>query len=151
MRNTKHILCVISVLGMLISTSGVVMGEEAYVPTENEELYGTWVNPEYKAKAVSWEYRVKVVYNSNGTWEEYNLEGTTTPPFRGSYTIADKWTDPDGNVWYKVALAGGFQGKSLVKISNSGNTCEFVSSRHGGDFPDELDANAEGYRIYYRK
>ena len=147
MKNMKHILCVVSVLAIAISASGLVKGEEAYVPTETEEYYGAWVNPEYKGKSSSG-FSVKLVNNSNGTWETYSFEYMTTPTFRGSYTIIDKWTDSEGSVWYKVAWksrGGGYEGKDLVKISNSGNTCESAMSY---DYPAEIDPTHPNYRIY---
>jgi hypothetical protein len=151
MKNMKHILCVISVLAISISASGLAKGEEAYVPTETEEFYGTWVNPEYKPKASSG-FSVKLVYNSDGRWEAYNFEDTSTPTWSGSYTIIDKWTDSEGSVWYKVAWetrGGSYGGKNLVKISNSGNTCEVAQS--GTDYPTEIDPTHPNYRIRYRK
>ncbi len=152
MKSMKHILCVISVLAILISASGLVMGEEVYVLTADEEFYGTWVNQEYKGKSSS-RFWVKLVYKSDGTYECYGFDYMTTPGTAGFYTIVEKWTDSEGNVWYKVAWKShsGRQKKLLGKISNSGNTYEYVSSRHGGDFPDKIDPNAERYRIYYRK
>jgi hypothetical protein len=150
MKTTKLISGVVSILIVLGFTLSYAEEEKAYVATETEEYYGTWVNPEYKPKAFGG-FPVKRVYNSDGTWEIYYLEEMTTPTWRGFYTIIDKWTDSEGSVWYKVASetrGGAYKDKHLVKISNSGNTYESAESY---DYPAEIDPTHPNYRIYYRK
>jgi hypothetical protein len=66
----------------------------------------------------------------------------------------EKWTDSEGNVWYKnfnrhnAAMTAIFL---IIKISNNGTVCESVSSY--GEFPtkDELNVDHFNYVIYYRQ
>ena len=65
--------------------------------------------------------------------------------------ISHKWTDTKGNIWYKCRWKTGMGGSgfSLLKISESGKTLEFIFSQW--EIPKELDINSEYYRVYYRK
>ncbi len=88
------------------------------------------------------------------TWEEDG--GMADIAYRTlKYTIIDKWTDSEGNIWYKLITEYG--GKTygakpfyeLHKISNSGLTWEFVSSTEA--YPIEIDPDHPLYFTYYRQ
>ena len=134
---------------------------------DSEELYGTWINEEYKATVAPFEI---TVFNPNGTMSMYRtekahwetdvevLEGGWIPCDTHTYTIEDKWTDSDGNVWYKVeAIAGGYEKVSpitaylLIKISDSNRVLEFMVGRIV--YREEIDPTEVDYtyRIYYRQ
>ena len=85
--------------------------------SKKEELHGTWINEEYKGSTPPFG---KLVHNPDGTWEQFRKEEAPWEPDveklesewisadYATYTIEDKWTDSDGNVWYKVeALMAG--------------------------------------------
>jgi len=129
-----------------------VFCEDVYVPTENEEIYGTWINPEYGTMEAL--FSQKRITNPDGTWEEYS--GMADIAYRTlKYTIIDKWTDSEGNIWYKLITEYG--GKTygakpfyeLHKISNAKLTWEFVSSAEA--YPTKIDPDHPMYFIYYRQ
>jgi hypothetical protein len=71
----------------------------------------------------------------------------------GTSTLVDKWTDTEGNIWYKEFVR--YQSNSvgtwyqLIKISNNGTNLEYMWSKR--DFPVEADLTPDSatYRIYY--
>jgi hypothetical protein len=93
--------------------------------TDKEELYGTWVNMDYLAKPAQ-----KIIIYPDGKTELYNsatAEKAFIYMFR--YLITRKWSDPEGDIWYKYHWVGnwvGGEGFSFIKISNSGKTREKV-------------------------
>lgn len=156
MKNTKLSLSVLSILIVLAFTLSYAEEEKGYVPKENEEIYGTWVNENMRCK--------KFILKPDGTWAEYNEVSDTEPAKSGSYllsgtfVIEDRWTDSEGNIWYKRKWWLGAKeirhdsypfGYSLVRISDSGKIGEFHWAY--GDYPDEIDPEAPNYFIYYRK
>ena len=67
------------------------------------------------------------------------------------YLITGKWKDDDGNIMYKGHWIGDWQngeGFSLYKISNSGNTLEYVFDHK---YPKKLHPGHANYRKYTRK
>ena len=101
----------------------------------NEKIYGIWVNKEYEGTGTypRWDY------NSDGTWASYaDIEGR--PVWGGKYTITEKWTDSEKNVWYKTQWINkmeGYSGFGLLKISDSGNTIEQQFSLV--DYPSKIE------------
>ena len=110
---------------------------EPYVPKENEEYYGTWVNEEYN----NVDTYAKWVINSNGTWAGYDAVWLKdVPSSKGSFKIIAKWKDQNGDVWYKTTWKNetwGQSGYDLIHISDSGSTMEAAS--YTLDFPTKID------------
>jgi hypothetical protein len=159
MKMTTKTLLNIMFLMIIFSTYivGCATGKNAYVATENEELYGTWVNPEYDDTAGGQPGRMVI---KNGTYEIFALTNITRWLIRGEYTITNKWTDSEGNVWYnyKVTKLWYQTGVTrtdplygLAKISDSGRTLERAYS--GINYPQELNPEALEftYQIHYRQ
>ena len=48
MKTRKLILGVIIISIIVLFIGYYAIGEDKYIPTENEELYGTWVNTSYR-------------------------------------------------------------------------------------------------------
>jgi hypothetical protein len=69
------------------------LAQEKYVPTADEEIYGTWTNKDH--------FPQKVVTGPDG-YKAYNFMSDSAPIEEGTVTIDSKWTDQDGNVWYKT-------------------------------------------------
>jgi hypothetical protein len=120
-----------------------------YVPSDNEVLYGTWINTTYTGPA----YRQKVVMFDWGYWEEY-AKVTDTFFVNGTYTIVDKWTDSESNVWYTEYIRmrnGMYPLFEIDKISKSGTVWEYVFGYD--DFPtaDNMHSKNPYYRIRYRE
>ena len=146
----KSLLALILCL-VLVAFSGNALAEEkAYVPKQDEELYGTWVNPDYNTETSP----AKTLLNPDGTSLSYWKEESTLVATRGNFSITDKWSDSAGNVWYKITYTwkmGGYSetGYELARISNSGKTYEYVSSR--AEYPKELSPKHPSYSIYHRQ
>ena len=140
------ILCLV-----LVAISGSVLAGEyrrPYVATDKEELYGTWVNMDYGTYG---RYYQKIIIKPDGTEEDFR-SGTIGASIMGRYLITRKWSDQKGNIWYKyhwVRRSSVGEGLNLIKISNSGNTLEYVQDTR--EYPTEIDPEHDWYRIYYRK
>jgi len=152
------ILICISVVAAPVSFAG---------GSKKEELHGTWINKEYKDnQSAPFE---KHVINPDGTMNFFKtekavwetdvevLENGWIECYAYTYTIKDKWTDSDRNVWYKVeAIMGGYEENPdkaylLMKISDSNRVLEFMVGLVG--YREELDPTAleYHYRKYYRQ
>ena len=124
---------------------------QQYVPKEDEELYGTWVNTSYSVA-----YQKLILYS--GRWEGYKYESDTAAHDDGMIAIVKKWTDAEGNVWLNISaidaeavprLGESYPDNWLCKISKSGTVLERVESRKG--FPTKIDPSALTYTIHYRQ
>ena len=116
----------------------------------SEELFGTWINPDYNTATSA----AKVVRNPDGNVVSFGTLDSTVVRVRGKFSIEDKWIDSEGNIWYKVITTWSMGGDvtsryELYKISNSGATMEFVSSR--AEYPNELSKKNVSYMIYHRQ
>jgi hypothetical protein len=93
----------------------------------------------------------KIIFNSDGTGGSSSWADSKEPTYRTKILITGKWTDSEGNIMYKDHWVGdwGEEGYSLLKISNSGNTLEYVfdSDKH----PNKIDPKHSYYRKYTRK
>jgi hypothetical protein len=117
---------------------------------KSEILYGTWVNEKYAA----FKYYTAMVMKPDGVYETYVDTSLKTLSARGKYAITDKWTDSEGNIWYKATyeVKEGTQlvtGFLLIKISDSGNTYEENMDRR--EYPTEINPIYVTYSIYYRQ
>ena len=135
----KSLLALAFIVTIVAFSGNAVAEEKAYVPTQDEELFGTWVNPDYNTESEP----AKTVLNPDGTSLSYGTEDSTLGR-PGKFSITDKWSDSEGNVWYKYSYTFKMGGYSetryqLVRISNSGKTRESVYSR--AECPKELDSN----------
>ena len=118
---------VVSIL-ILVFTVLIVAGScatEKKMVKKSEELLGTWINEEY---ADDWGYTT-LIYKSDGVYEQYTDASLKERHQHGTYTITDKWTDSEGNIWYKATckLTEGTQlitGCLLMMIINSENIHE---------------------------
>ena len=112
---------------------------------------GTWINEEYNTHP----HNARWVILPDGTCDGYFRTTDTQKATIGKFRIVDKWTDSEGNLWYKLHTWGGVivEGKplgyELDRFSDSGNVWEYVSIT--GEFPTEIDENHPRYHIYYRK
>jgi len=131
------------ILVMLLSTVSVL------VAANTEEYCGTWVNKEYEASLGK---SAVFILTPDGKYASYEKESDALTSHEGTLTIKEKWTDSEGNLWYKVIFSPTFVAVTrygLMKLSNSGKTLESVRSRR--QVPTEIDLNSATYRIWYRK
>lgn len=68
-----------------------------------EELYGTWKNEDYNTTDPTSVRYAKLVFNQDSTVSSYLSTTTKTTLWMGSYEITKKWTDTDGNIFYKFS------------------------------------------------
>jgi hypothetical protein len=137
------ILCLVLVA---ISGSALAGGyRKPYFATDKEELYGTWVNKDYVM------YKQKIIFHPHGMQEFFSSAAQKTVIRKARYLITRKWSDPEGNIWYKSHWVYSYpiEGFDLIKISNSGKTLEFVFDYH--EYPTKIDPEDDYYRIYYCK
>ena len=126
--------------------------KKTYVAKENEELYGTWVNEDYNSSS---KYAI-FEWKADGTFIVYRKTTDEIPFEDGTYTITDKWTESNGDIWYKTTWDIYYFGRSgymLICISNSGSTLESANSF--SDYPTQIDQSNKDYQTYmgirYRK
>ena len=101
-------------------------GPGKYTPKPNEELYGTWTNEQSPAFQ-------QVVFAPN-SWKWYQRIGNPAPSIDCKLELTSKWTDSEGNIWYKsigtiIGGTAGDVGTELVvlsKLSKSATVLEFV-------------------------
>ena len=129
---------------------------QSYVPTPNEEIYGTWTND----KSINLIGFQKTVVTADG-FQNYADTSDSVPREKGVSQIDTKWTDSEGNIWYKTfGTVTGVENRrttkfqNLVKVSKSGTVMEIVH-RHPRDFdssnyPTKIDPDDNNYGIYYR-
>jgi beta-lactamase regulating signal transducer with metallopeptidase domain len=122
-----------------------------YVPKPSEEIYGTWINKEYSGDRAS--RCQKIVLHNWGYGEKWLKIEDEKSKWSWTYFFAAKWTDSDGNIWYKGLdqFPGWPVEYSLTKISKNGAVMECIYSRT--EFPSEsdLDPSHLAYLTYYRK
>ena len=149
MKSRMLITNVILTLVIFILIGNYAIGKDEYVPTENEEIYGTWVNPNY-----GWiRFPQKIIIKPGGIYE-YCLSKSDLAGSICTYTLTDKWIDSEGNVWYRWIWQWKGVGETryeLHKISNSGLTWEWEYINSFDDYPTEIDPKHPEYHIYYRQ
>jgi hypothetical protein len=122
-------------------------GRSFYVPGRHEELYGTWLNVDYSG-IVGGNFQ-KIVFDDWGYSYDYRSIADRNSL---TSTIVDKWTDADGDIWYReFEQCPGFYGVlQLIRISDGGKTLEWVFDYR--TFPEQEDLNPINvtYRVYYR-
>jgi len=132
---------------LMVFFGNAFAGKKAYVSKDNEELYGTWINMDYKTG----DPPQKLTFKPDGTIASSIYAESRVLMWDTKLQITDKWKDSEGNIWYKghwVANSGE-EGYSLYKISNSGKTFEFIFDNN--ECPTKITTDHSNYRVYYRK
>ena len=134
-------------------------GQAKYAPKLNEELYGTWVNTTYSGKSEPGAYLPqKEVIDSNG-YSIYRFADDFAKYFVGSEQIVSKWTDSEGNIWYKTYRLGNNGEKAEVlhlpyRVGKSGAVQEsefaVMPKYSPGSFPTKIEPKDPTYRTYNR-
>ncbi len=143
------------VLAVLLFIGSTCFGQE-YIPKPDEEIYGTWVNEKKLPQ--------KEIVTAE-KWEEYNRSSDSDPFYVGTWEITARWTDSQGNIWYRtlVTIIGGEGGVvgtkrvELSRISRSGAVWEHQwrwlgagQDREAPRYPEEIDSKAAEYGIFTR-
>ncbi len=120
-----------------------------------EPLHGTWENRDYakpvhdpEEAAFNIIYPSQIVFTPDGKFTPRGVlaQALGVTPYR----ITSKWTDSEGNLWYKVVIK--FEGEVylLIKVDSSNKILELSTSPD--DYPTEIDMKRHPTdRIYYRK
>jgi hypothetical protein len=139
----KSILALILSIVIFTFASQVIAGEWGYFAKGQEKLYGTWVNMDYASSSIP----QKIIYKSVGTFNCFSHANSKDADDSGRYLVTGKWSDSEGNIFYKSNWVGdwGEQAYQITKISNSGKTLEFVLGY------DEPPRNIDPDNIWYRK
>jgi len=153
-----------TVLGATTILSIILLGgcgPAKYTPKANEELYGSWINKSYSgAYTPSDNHPQKEVIDSNG-YHVFRIVDDAAQYFVGTETITSKWTDSEGNIWYKTYKGAwsNNQGKSevphfLYKLSKSATVRESVYTIRDtyapNAFPTKIDPKDPSYLVYTR-
>ena len=147
-------LCVLLIVPVLVSHP-ISADDREYIMQDNEELYGTWINPDYDETFNDG----KIIHEPDGVLRAYDSATSKKDAWNAKYTITDRWVDVEGNIWYKWLLTEAKRGAisdtdeycCLSKISDSGRVQERSISSY--DYPTEIkpDSFKYDYRIYYRQ
>lgn len=90
----KSLLALAISAALIFSVVIVLAGEKSYVAKDNEELYGTWVNPNYSSVHTGEASDQKIIFRTDMTFELFRwLLGKEVSFWTGPYKITDKWTD----------------------------------------------------------
>jgi hypothetical protein len=149
----------------LMLLNGYCYSEEKYVPKPDEELYGTWTNEENFGFVPQPQ---KVVNTPPNICKAYNGISDSDPYEESRWDIDSKWTDSEGNVWYKIfrtvsniSEKSGWQGlnyQELHKFSKSATVWERVGVELQYEveysnpqyYPQKIDPKDPSYCILYR-
>jgi hypothetical protein len=149
MKTGRMSFCVLVPILAIVVLGGCAPAK--YVPKENEEIYGTWVNLDAG--------RQKLL-EQPGTWKLFIYVDDAQPSESGACQLVKKWKDAAVNTWYWVNLSqlggavpsGNRQG--LVKIDATGKTLEISSLDIGAfdnkTYPKVIDTKNDSYGIYHR-
>ena len=158
-------LCASIILLVMILLGGYCYGQN-YVPKADEVLYGTWTNDNTNSAQMG---ERSVTFP--GGYKNYFGLSPNTFFEQGTEQLIEKWTDSEGNVWYKsqatttygIVPSGVYKGydykgwkfQCLQKFSKSGTVRELMAV-HVPEFdpnlyPTKIDpTDIEHYKIFYR-
>ena len=136
----------LSVIVLLLFAVSLLFAEDAI---SIDDIYGTWINPDYNDKGL----QAKVVINPDNTSQWYKrVTDTTDPDYEAAITFTDSWYDEEGNLWIKYTAVWSPKGNisyGLSMINQSGTVWEKVQS--GVDYPEKLSPIAGTHSILYRQ
>ena len=145
-------ISMVILLSVSVLPTSYAKDREFFVPSSDEEIYGTWINTGYSGEQT---WHQKEIHNPWGYCECYMKMENKNPAIGWIYTstLVDKWTDAEGNIWYKefIRAEPGDRLYNLVKISNNGTTYEHIWSYRDCLVEDDMTPDNATYRIYYRQ
>jgi hypothetical protein len=147
----KKLFCKLIILLALLSVLGsCTRTREAISKDDFLKVWsGTWINTDVDGNI--W-FPQKIVAYPDGTRDNYVFVDSFSA-FHVRLTLIDQWTDSKGVIWYTAHQdLQGIEGYEYGKISDSGNTLEFIN--HALSDPIEKwepDNDWYNYSIYYRE
>ena len=152
MMTRAFMISAVLLLSVLVFPTSYAKDGEFFKPSDDDEIFGTWVNTEYSGDQ-GWPQ--KIVYRPWGYVEYFMLVKNKNPVWPGTSTLVEKWTDEEGNIWYKDYYREQYGGASalyqLYKISNNGTVFEMIWRKREFPTEAEMDPNGATYRIFYRQ
>ena len=148
----------ISALMILLSMIPLgAIAQDKYVPKADEEIYGTWILTNLNQTELQ-----KIVLSAKGM-DRFSLLSDMTPYDNATYEIDAKWTDSEGNIWYKAhgtQTSGAWKDYTYVeldKVNKAGIIWEgqFAPCGYKGKidpmfYPKEFDPKNPNHGIFLR-
>ena len=129
---------------LALCSSLLIFATNSY--SESDEICCTWVNTNY----TSGNPPQKLIFSFDGTFASYNTKNTNDALKRGMYSIAKKWQDSDGNIWYQIKMQdpNSETRYKLAKISDDGKVLEFICKTD--KYPVDISSEDTAYCKYNR-
>jgi len=136
-------------LTVLITSEAHATGKGSYKRAFRKDFVGTWINSEYNKWTES-KLFAKLVIKSDSVMMAYDAE-TSEIPTEITMRIDDRWTDPNGDTYYKVYItwSGYLTMHELWRIDEAKETWDLNWYR--ASYPDEINPKSGSYQIYYRQ
>ena len=109
----NRLLALALAVAVLTITSGVLAG--------SEELCGTWINMDYDDNS---HRATRVIFKPDGKYEMFRYADSKLPVYEGTYKIDEKWTDSEGNIFYKFQREDNY-GRKPKHLANLANLEKF--------------------------
>jgi hypothetical protein len=153
--NAARVFFVSSALLLIIPLGG--MAQDKYIPKENEEIYGTWISTNLDHTGTQ-----KIVVGAEGA-KHYALLSDSDPYDGATMVIDSKWTDSEGNIWYKTHgtwTSGAWKGYSFVEldrlnVSNRIWEAQFTPLDPNAQikpalYPEKFNPESSTHGVFYR-
>ena len=100
---TKPLVCVLMVFFVVVLSGVYSIADDKekfgfYVPKLDEEIYGTWINADYRRDDQP--SAQKSIFYDWGYSVGFCKITDTFPIDKWTFIIVDKWSDYEGNIWY---------------------------------------------------
>jgi len=138
------------------------MAQDKYIPIANEEIYGTWINTN-----ITHTNTQKIIVSADGA-RHYALLSDSAPYDGATLVIDSKWTDSEGNTWYKThgtITSGNWKGYSFVELDRLNVTSRiweaqftWLESTSLGPnaqinpalYPEKFNPESSNHGVFYR-
>jgi hypothetical protein len=152
MMTRAFIISAVLLLSVLVFPTSYAKDKEFFKPSNDDEIFGTWVNTGYSGEQT---WHQKIVYYPWGHVELYMRIENKNPVWPGTSNLVDKWTDAEGNIWYRDFFrdqyGGGLALYQLYKISDNGKILEMIWRQREFPAEAEMDSSGATYRVFYRQ
>lgn len=150
MKAGKLLLLVLGILLALNQIGG--WSQEKDIAHADDVFYGTWTNEHML---------IQKLVSLPGAFKNYLRISDADPLYEGEQEIVERWTDSEGNIWYKTCgtvttgALKGFKFQQLLRFDKSGdvreNTWRPVSEFGPTSYPPKIDPTDKlHYGHYYR-
>jgi hypothetical protein len=145
----------ISVTAAAVLIGGCATAKKTITEKDFFETWsGTWVNTDVPG---NWVAPQKFITHSDGTLDFYSTATSSKSTTTYVFTLFERWSDADGNTWFKAQKSGEFGGSVMTiyeygKINDSGDTYELIYHVGSQEIDDwEPENPLYNYVVYYRQ